>query len=677
MLSFIKAKFLNNILPGFITGIVLQFNWAKSILLEKGLINCFVQHWGRIILSGIIGILLFLLIDFLLRRIYLPSKNKKRLDNYYSFLDSFNILILYFFFKPADLVLIILILFVPIFYLLKNKLVYILAKKEIKNLYWCYLCILLFLYYKEILLIIVSGNTQNYLYYFSLLTSPLTFIIIPVLYPRITKIYLIILGILFYITSFITNSHILLYKADMPPSTYYAIWETTFTESTDFIKDYASLSILLPNLILLLLFVSIIVLKIRKPYFNLNIRDRILAVVIIIVLHFLFNSFYYNIPVKFVDSYLKFRAELNKYRKEFQLRKNSPLGKQARIQCSSLDTSQIFVLIIGESASKYHQGLYGYHRNTNPLLSTIKNELFVFDSVISPHSHTNPVLAKVLTFANFEDMDALYHKRSLIEYMKDAGYKTFWLSNQQFANEHSTIASMIGIQADVTVFTNINNIDSVGSKPIYDGVLLEHYQKALNDKTPKKFIVLHLMGSHSDKAKRYPDQFKKFTDTIDIPYREFNRPWVYEIINIHDNSVLYTDFVLYQTIQMLKVKNENSIWLYFSDHGEEIFDYRDFWGHSEANSSIYMFDIPFILWLSDKFKNLHKEKATNILTYTHRKYQTDDVIHSIIDLAGCLSDDFIPNKSIFNDQFKYEKRYIYGHDYDSLVIINKKKSIID
>jgi len=653
--------------PGFVTGVIIQLNWAQGVLAEHGLIACIAMHWLRIVLSGfIVGLLFYSTIIVITHKKNHVLPDVSQLNLLFS---CFYILILYLFFPPSDKLLFILLLFVPILFVSYEYFRKIFKGNNFQNILSIYLLVLVFLFFKEILLIFYSGTINDYIYYTSLLSAPLLFIVIPILFPGLTRMYAIVLAVIYFVAAFITNAHIILYKAEMPPSTYYAIWETTITESTDFIKEYLSIPIIGFNLLLLALVVYFIR-QIKRPFYKIPVKDRLAIVSVLFLFNFFGNTFQYNIPNKFISSYFRFKGELNKFRDSFEFRKKNPLSQQAAINCS--DSTLTFVLIIGESASKYHQGLYGYQRNTNPLLTSIKDELFIFDSVISPHTHTNPVLAKVLSFANFESMEPLYKKRSIVEYFKDAGFKTFWISNQQFANEFNTLSTMIGLQADVHYFTNVNYVDSAGSKPIYDEVLLGPYARALADKSQKKLIILHLIGSHSDKAKRYPESFKKFTDTIGIPYHPYNREWVFAVINAHDNSVLYTDYVLYQSIKLLSNNKEPSVWMYFSDHGEEIFDYRDFWGHSEASASIYMTDIPFIVWFSDKYKLQHQSRLKEIKNYLHRKYQTDDVIHSIIDLTGCYSDDFIPEKSIFSPRFKYEKRYIYGHDYDSLLNAGKK-----
>ena len=51
-----------------------------------------------------------------------------------------------------------------------------------------------------------------------------------------------------------------------------------------------------------------------------------------------------------------------------------------------------YVFIVGESANRNHLSLYGYKRNTTPKLEAMRDELVVFEDVISPDTHTIPSL---------------------------------------------------------------------------------------------------------------------------------------------------------------------------------------------------------------------------------------------------------------------------------------------
>src|SRR5690606_14130732 len=94
------------------------------------------------------------------------------------------------------------------------------------------------------------------------------------------------------------------------------------------------------------------------------------------------------------------------------------------------DAPQTYVVIIGESTSARNMGLYGYYRNTNPLLTEIKDELLIFNDVISPHTHTIPSLNKMLSLSNFENPDVI-HCGSIVQLANAAGFSTYWISNQQ------------------------------------------------------------------------------------------------------------------------------------------------------------------------------------------------------------------------------------------------------
>jgi heptose-I-phosphate ethanolaminephosphotransferase len=197
----------------------------------------------------------------------------------------------------------------------------------------------------------------------------------------------------------------------------------------------------------------------------------------------------------------------------------------------------------------------------------------------------------------------------------------------------------------------------------------------LKQKFPKKFIILHLLGNHGNYSDRYPKSFDRFKTWDGIKMNEFNGEWHKMIKNTYDNAVLYNDSIIYEIIQKVKSLNQNSFVLYLSDHGEEVYDYRRFVGHSEANASIYMVEIPFILWVSDKYKIQNTEKVSHWPEYCNRKYQTDVMIHSMIDLLNLTSKEYLPKRSIFNPAFKFKQRIIVGNDFDELV--KTKKSITD
>ena len=84
-------------------------------------------------------------------------------------------------------------------------------------------------------------------------------------------------------------------------------------------------------------------------------------------------------------------------------------------------------------------------------------------------------------------------------------------------------------------------------------------------------------------------------------------------------------------------------------------------GHNESIPTKDMFDIPFVLWRSEKYK---QEKLLSIKF--DRKYMIDDLFHSLSDLLSISSLEVDSTRSIFNRGFKDRKRIILDSvDYDT------------
>ena len=76
---------------------------------------------------------------------------------------------------------------------------------------------------------------------------------------------------------------------------------------------------------------------------------------------------------------------------------------------------------------------------------------------------------------------------------------------------------------------------------------------------------------------RYPKAFNYFIDT---PKSNFISDNNNAKINHYDNAILYNDFLISQVIKKVDSLNKKSFVLYFSDHGEEMFDDLNMAGHN-------------------------------------------------------------------------------------------------
>ncbi|CRL47012.1 MULTISPECIES: phosphoethanolamine transferase CptA [Pseudomonas] len=318
------------------------------------------------------------------------------------------------------------------------------------------------------------------------------------------------------------------------------------------------------------------------------------------------------------------------------------------------------VLVIGESTNRQRMSLYGYPRETTPELDKLKDQLTVFDNVITPRPYTIEALQQVLTFADEENPDLYLSTPSLVSMMKQAGYKTFWITNQQTMTKRNTMLTTFSEQADEQVYLNNNRNQNAAQ---YDGDVVEPFNKALADAAPRKLIVVHLLGTHMSYQYRYPPTFDKFTDRKGVPdgVRDDQVP----TYNSYDNAVLYNDFVVSSLIKDYAKSDPNGFLLYLSDHGEDVFDSvgHTTLGRNENKPTAPMYTIPFMAWASPKWRENHDWSFAADLS---RPYSSSQLIHTWADLAGLSADELDRSKSLVSANFK-PRPLMIGNPYERQV----------
>ena len=456
------------------------------------------------------------------------------------------------------------------------------------------------------------------------------FINLPFLFFRkmSKKIYFGLLVILFYLPSFIDFLHVLLYKARANVSSYFSIFSTNSQETLEFFHDYSTIGIFFGVLIFgtLPLIAFLIYKRIAYPVFK-----KVIA--ISFGLLFFASSF-----ITFSRSEISYWKEFpshqlisayNEYQVEIQLlntafEKTSPL----QVEKNEISGKETYIIVIGESTSKFHMGLYGYHRNTNPKLSKLKNELTIFNNVKSSQVHTIESMKDIMILT---DKKGEFTSNTIIDCFNQAGFQTYWLSNQPYLGKNETIVSTISKRANQQIF-----ISSSGEQK-FDEELLPQLDKVLSQNVQKKVVFIHLMGTHLSYQNRYPNSFNQFNDkNISVFGKKAD-----SFINHYDNAILYNDFIIAEIIKKTKIQKGINTVVYFSDHGDEVYDFRDFHGHSSSLLSKYMNSIPFIIWSNKPSKEQMKSNIDIELSLK-------DFSHTVQDLLGVRTSYFDTNKSFLN-----------------------------
>jgi heptose-I-phosphate ethanolaminephosphotransferase len=329
-------------------------------------------------------------------------------------------------------------------------------------------------------------------------------------------------------------------------------------------------------------------------------------------------------------------------------------------------SKQTFVLIFGESCNRKHMSLYGDYKLTTPKLEN-RNDLFVFDNVVSSHSNTINSILSILSQSNLENKISFKNSVDILDVFSSAGYKTYWISNQPPIGIWENMVTVFAKKAEHCQFVNTASNSSMEATltTSYDSKLFTPFSKTLNESVDKKFIVLHLMGSHSSYKKRYPADFDIFKGN---GKKE-------ETIAEYDNSIYYNDFVVDSLINILNefsTSNKQNIMsaIYLSDHGENVYDELDRAGHDYSNELPKAnVEIPFLVWISNSYSKINPLTTSIIKSNTHQPYVSDDLFHSIMDLNGITNEYLEEKRSIFNANFDETRKRILedGKDYDKRI----------
>lgn len=327
-------------------------------------------------------------------------------------------------------------------------------------------------------------------------------------------------------------------------------------------------------------------------------------------------------------------------------------------QAESLRTQRLsdICFVIGESASRTHMSLYGYPINTCPKLHSKRDSLFMFTNAISSSTSTVLNMERLLTFmTDDETRNKWYQYPLLIDLFKNAGYKVWWLSNQERTGFWSNCSAPMVRNADVKIYRCLSSDDNMIQA--YDGDLLEYAKNAFADNSRYKFIGMHLMGSHTDYKKRYPAEFNHFNnDTIK---RKLGKPWLNDSkaqkVAEYDNSIRYTDYVVDSVINMAAKESRPTLLLYISDHGENVYDDRDFVGRDEKSVRV-----PFVIYVNSTFRNLYPKLTSQIARSVDKPISTADIVNVLMTVTGTSYPYYNATRDVLSDKYRPRHRYVNG-----------------
>lgn len=334
-----------------------------------------------------------------------------------------------------------------------------------------------------------------------------------------------------------------------------------------------------------------------------------------------------------------------------------------------VDAPKEVVLIIGESYNKHHSRLYNpAYRNTTPQLCKLRDDslLYVFDDVITYSNLTDEVFHNLFSIKSSEQKGNLANYTLFTAILKKAGVYVDFISNQYSFNcQDLHDVSGSGMFNFSTLSHNQFSYRNNNSYP-YDELLISEVKPV--DNLWKRLTIFHLYGQHFKYEDRCPDSLKVFKSSlIHTPYGKDAA----EVIANYDNATLYNDKVV--TDIMKHYANRDAMVIYLSDHGEEVYDYRDFYCRTHTPTESWdelhnQYEVPFMIYLSPMAKQQHPSLVGKLQNAVHRPFMTDDFPHMITNLMGVKATFYDSKRDLLSSDYNAKRKRIIwcGTDYDKI-----------
>ena len=347
----------------------------------------------------------------------------------------------------------------------------------------------------------------------------------------------------------------------------------------------------------------------------------------------------------------------------------------------SATAPEVYVMVVGETARAHNFSLYGYPRNTNPLLSKTPG-IKAFPNVTTQSNTTHKSVPMLLSAASAEDFERLFHEKGILAAFKEAGFHTVFISNQ--LPNHSFI-DFLGEQADEHYFLKkeealqgnhydedlLQKLDEI--LPKADASSSAHYHYRYR----KLFVVLHSYGSHFNYQERYPRSFAYFKPDSRSEAKSENRR---DLLNAYDNTIRYTDYILHGIVERLQkwegvqtktdgvYDQPTSAMLYTSDHGENIFDDdRHLFLHAAPKASDYELHVPFIIWTSEGFSKQYPDILKALGENRTKQVQSSlSAFHTMLGIGGIQTRYRLDEYSVASGKF-HPTELLYLDDHDEAI----------
>lgn len=322
------------------------------------------------------------------------------------------------------------------------------------------------------------------------------------------------------------------------------------------------------------------------------------------------------------------------------------------------------IVIIGESANRPNLSLYGFPLDDTPRMNAWRDSLFVFSDALASSQITISNLERILTFKPDDTEEGNWWKYpTLTDLFNNAGYRTYWLSNQERSGEWGNSAGVLASTASVSKYIGMDYTDdSMLYNTTYDEGLLPELSKALADSASCRLVMLHLLGSHTLYVQRYPESRDRFSGADVMRALHRQRPWLNadgaRLLAEYSNSILYTDSIWSVAARMAADSPRPSLVIYFSDHGEKVCE-----GDNARGRTARHVQVPFVVYANAAYRRANPQIMEKLGRARNRAFSTAALVHILMTLTDTSYPLYDPVADPLSDSWRPRTRYVDEQPY--------------
>ncbi len=281
-----------------------------------------------------------------------------------------------------------------------------------------------------------------------------------------------------------------------------------------------------------------------------------------------------------------------------------------------------------------HLGHNGYERDTSPRLDALASRSVVFDNAQASTSWTLPGLASAVTglytsthscWSFASRLDPSFH--TLAEYLLAYGYDTASVSSHMFLSQVYGLQQGIVHYDDRLLQSDINPDEAISSPIISDQGIRFLEQKAAAPDGHPWLLWLHYFDPHDEYVPHEGISERFLSPSSEEPFAQHR--------DLYDGEIFFTDLHIGRVLDALAANGfaENTIVVFFSDHGEEFGDHgRMYHGHT-------LFDeltrVPFTI----RAPGFEHARVSSLV-------RTVDILPTVLELVGHPVPEGLPGQSL-------------------------------